>query len=140
MQLTWWESGILASAARRCFPLRGCPFTQQNFKSSYLNVNPSGASTLSMDTTLAVSTTSITQGNIFLSLRAVPIVVIFYSSYHLPKDAINITCQTGLRFERPGFKLYTPATMQYSFFHHQQGSIDQYTLAYIQGRISRPTP
>ena len=120
MQLTWWESGILASAARRCFPLRGCPFTRQNFKSSYLNVNPSGASTLSMDTTLAVSTTSITQGNIFLSLRAVPIVVIFYSSYHLPKDAINITCQTGLRFERPGFKLYTPATMQYSFFHHQK--------------------
>ena len=82
MQLTWWESGTLVSAAKRCCP----PVGWSQFQCSQFQLvnklkhalNCPGALTLSMATTLVVNTTSTTQGDNIIQWNFVPLEMAFW--------------------------------------------------------------
>ena len=113
MQLTWWESGTLVSAAKRCCP----PVGWSQFQCSQFQwvnklkhaLNCPGALTLSMATTLVVNTTSTTQGDNIIQWNFVPLEMAFWclkrNSLITHQDAVHITCKTGLRSAGPGWPI-----------------------------------
>ena len=141
MQLTWWESGILASAARRCFPLRGCPFTRQNFKSSYLNV-PSTPQGLRHFLWILHWQWALLQSHkaIFFShWDPFQLLWCFIHSTIYPRMPSTLPARLGYDLRDQVLNcIHQRRCNIHSFIIRR--SIDQYALAYIQGRISRPTP